>query len=164
MLGAPWRDYRLVGAGVAIVCLGLAAVALFDRPAGGILFLAGLSLGLEGFGQFHPLFGLLFPVLAFVAAAIDASRGLLLAALTWFLGAAMVFALGRVLRRRRLGRPVRANPAVEALTAELAALKVRRDRGEITEDEFRARRDAAVAGFRDATQGPGGPAAAPERS
>jgi hypothetical protein len=110
-------------------------------------------------GQFHPLFALLFPLLALVGAITDASRGLPRAALRWFVGAGAIFALGRVLRRRLAPR-VRPNPALEALAAELAALKAQRDRGEITEEEFHAKRDAAVGAFRqvpsDASPSPTG--------
>ncbi len=140
-------NLRRAAAGACIIAAAFAILALFDRAVGGILFLAGLSLVLDGVGQFHPLFGLLFPLLALLGALTDASRGLPGAALRWFVGAGVVFALGRVLRRR-LAAPLRPNPALEALSAELAALKARRDRGEITEDAFRGKRDAAISAFR----------------
>lgn len=144
-----WNLRRVAG-GAALIAIAFGVLALFGRPLGGILFLAGLSLLLDGLGQFHPLFGLLFPLLALLGAVTDASRGLPGAALRWFVGAGVVFALGRVLRRR-LVSPVRPNPALETLTAELAALKARRDRGEISDEEFRARRDAAISAFREAS-------------
>ena len=143
-------NLRRVAAGAGLIAAAFGILALFDRALGGILFLAGLSLVLDGIGQFHPLFALLLPLLALMGAVTDASRGLPGAALRWFVGAGVVFALGRVLRRR-LAAPVRPNPALESLTAELAALKARRDRGEITDDEFRARRDAAVSAFRESS-------------
>jgi hypothetical protein len=138
----------MLAAGGMFLAAAFAALALFDRPLGGVLFLAGMSLVLDGMGQFHPLFALLFPLLALTGAITDASRGLPGAALRWFVGAAAVFALGRVLRRRRLVSPARRNPALESLTAELARLRAQRERGDITDGEFRARRDAAVAAFR----------------
>jgi hypothetical protein len=145
-VASRWNP-RLLGAGALLLAAAFAALALFDRPLGGVLFLAGTSLLLDGLGQFHPLFALLFPLLALLGAITDASRGLPGAALRWSVGAGVIFALGRVLRRR-LVSPVRLNPALDAVTAELAALKAQRDRGEIMEEEFRAKRDAAVAAFR----------------
>jgi len=141
-----WNLWMLAAAGM-LLAAAFAALALFDRPLGGILFLAGMSLLLDGMGQFHPLFALLFPLLALTGAITDASRGLPRAAVRWFAGAGALFALGRVLRRRLI-TPARRNPALESLTAELATLKAQRDRGEITEEEFRAKRDAAVGAFR----------------
>jgi hypothetical protein len=159
---APRRDGRLVGAGTVLVALGLGTIAVFDRPGGGTLFLVGVAFALEGLGQFHPLFALLFPFLTLLAAATDAARGLPLAALTWFVGAALLIAQGRLLRRRRRGLLVRPNHAVEALTGELAALQAQHARGEITEDEFRARRDAAVHAFREGARDRPPSPAAPE--
>ncbi len=158
-LPVRWNLRRLA-AGAVLLAAAFAILGLFDRALAGILFLAGLSLVLDGIGQFHPVFALLLPLLALMGAVTDASRGLPGAALRWFVGAGVIFALGRALRRR-LVSPVRPNPALEALAAELAALKAKRDRGEITDDEFRARRDAAVAAFRNASpHGPPPPAAA----
>ena len=156
---ASRRNPRLLAAGALLLAAALAALALLDRPLGGILFLAGMSLLLDGMGQFHPLFALLFPLLALTGAVTDASRGLPGAALRWFAGAGAVFALGRVLRRR-LVSPARPNPALEAVTAELAALKAQWDRGEITEEEFRAKRDAAVGAFRRVSSNAPPPSAA----
>ncbi len=150
-------NLRMMAAGAILVSAAFAALAFFDRAVGGILFLAGLSLLLEGLGQFHPLFALLLPLLALMGALTDAIRGLRGAALGWFLGAAAIFALGRVLRRRRVGAAARPNPALETLTAELAALKAKRDRGEITDEEFLARRDATVSIFRNTTPEPPAP-------
>ncbi len=150
-----WNLGRVAGGG-GLLAAALAILALFDRAVGGILFLACLSLVLDGMGQFHPLFALLFPLLALIGAVRDASRGFPGAALRWFVGAGVVFALGRVLRRRSAAI-VRPNPALESLTAELAALKARRDRGEITENEFRAKRDAAVSAFQSVTAESGRP-------
>jgi hypothetical protein len=141
------RNAPLLAAGALLLAAAFAILLFLDRPLGGILFLGGMSLLLDGVGQFHPLFALLFPLLALMGAITDASRGLPGAALRWFVGAGVLFALGRVLRRR-LVSPVRPNPALKALTAELAALKAQRDRGEITEEEFRAKRDAAAGAFR----------------
>ena len=154
-------NLRRVACGSVLLAAAFAILALFDRAVGGILFLAGLSLVLDGIGQFHPLFGLLFPLLALLGAVTDASRGLPGAGLRWFVGAGVVFALGRVLRRR-LAAPVRPNPALESLAAELAALKAQRDRGEITDDEFRAKRDAAVTAFQTVTAEGGRPQDATE--
>jgi len=150
-----WNLRRVAG-GAALIVIAFGVLALFGRPLGGILFLGGMSLLLEGIGQFHPLFALLFPLLALIGAVMDASRGLPGAALRWFVGAGVIFALGRVLRRGRLGPAVRPNPALETLTAELAALKARRDRGEISDEEFRARRDAALSAVQ-AAAAQGGP-------
>jgi hypothetical protein len=151
------RNTPLLAAGALLLAAAFAILLFLDRPLGGILFLGGMSLLLDGVGQFHPLFALLFPLLALMGAITDASRGLPGAALRWFVGAGVLFALGRVMRRR-LVSPVRPNPAVEALTAELAALKAQRDRGEITEEEFRAKRDAAVGAFREISpEGPPSP-------
>jgi len=151
-----WRPRLLAGA-AALLATAFAVLVLFDRALAGILFLAGFAVLLEGLGQFHPLFALLFPLLALAGAVTDASRGQPGAGLRWFLGAAVIFALGRVLRRHRVAPTVRPNPALETLTAELAALKARRDRGEITDEEFQGRRDAAVGVFRQAF--PNSPAA-----
>lgn len=153
-----WWNPRLLAGGAALIASAFAILMLFDRALAGILFLAGFAMLLEGLGQFHPLFALLFPLLALTGAVTDASRGQPGASLRWFLGAGLIFALGRVLRRRRTGPSVRPNPALETLTAELAALKAKRDRGEITDEEFRAKRDAAVAAFQQASpQSPGRP-------
>ena len=141
------RPGRNLAVGACLVLAAFVTLAFFDRAVGGILFLAGLSFLIEARGQFHPLFGLLFPLLAFTAAVSDAARGMLDAALRWFLGAGVVFALGRVLRRRRVAPAARASPVLETLTAELATLKAKRDRGEITDEEFHARRDATISAF-----------------
>ncbi len=140
-------NLRTMAVGGVLLVAAFPVLGFMDRAVGGILFLAGLSLLLEGLGQFHPLFGLLFPLMALLAAITDAARGIPDAALRWFLGAFVIFALGRVLRRRRVGTVARPNPALETLTAELAALKARRDRGEITDEQFRARRAAALSVF-----------------
>jgi len=147
----PGRDLAI---GACLILVAFVTLAFFDRAIGGILFLAGLCLLIEARGQFHPLFALLFPLLALTAAVSDAARGMLDAALRWFLGAFVIFALGRVLRRRRVALAARPNPVLETLTAELAGLKAKRDRGEITEEEFRARRDATLSAFREATLEP----------
>ena len=148
---SPFRfNSRLLAAGAALIVVAFGVLALFDRALGGILFLAGLSLALDGINQFHPLFVLLLPLLALIGAVTDASRGLPGAALLWFVGAALIFALGRVLRYYSVPH-VRPNPALESLTVELAALKAKRDRGEITDEEFRTRRDAAIAAFQQAS-------------
>jgi hypothetical protein len=139
---------RMVAAGGVLLVAAFLVLAFFDRAVGGVLFLVGLSLFLDGLGQFHPLFGLLFPLLALLAAITDATRGIPDAALRWFLGAFVIFAVGLVLRRQRVAPPARPNPALESLTAELAALKAQRDRGNITDEEFHARRDAAVSALR----------------
>ncbi len=155
----PRGNVPALGTGGALLAAALAALVFFDRASGGILFLASLSLLLDGIGRFHPLFAFLFPLLALLGAAADASRGLPGAALRWFVGAGVVFALGRVLRRRV--SPGRGNSGLDALAAEPAALKACRERGEIGDAEFRARRDAAVAALRR-SPGDAAPPSSPE--
>lgn len=148
------RNVRELTAGGVLLMAAFVSLAVFDRPLGGILFLAGVSLLLDARGQFHPAFALLFPLLALMGGVADAARGLPGAALRWSLGAGVLFALGRVLRRHLLGARIAPNPGLETLTAELTALKAMRDRGEMTEAEFAVRRDAAVTAIRDASPGP----------